>query len=178
MKRELIFRAFDPWEKEMLYNVVIVDGQALRRGSFATDFASAFSSRAIPMQFVGLRDADKIDIYESDLLLCEGGKTWMNGDGRLPKGFPRSINGILEVKFFHGAFEFEWLHATAEHRRFEDELEYRSCNYLRGPLGKGSKLFSGEVGDDQTCYHVNIIGNIYQDPELKQTQSFITALPE
>jgi uncharacterized phage protein (TIGR01671 family) len=62
------FRAWDPIENQMYENVVVVDGMALRREYFATDFMTKLSQRLILMQYTGLQDCHGKEICEGDIV--------------------------------------------------------------------------------------------------------------
>jgi hypothetical protein len=62
------FRAWDNVLKKMHENVVIVDGQALRRGYFATDLFNEISKRLIPMMCTNVRDKNDTVVYDGDIL--------------------------------------------------------------------------------------------------------------
>jgi uncharacterized phage protein (TIGR01671 family) len=84
MSREIKFRAWDDFNKEMI-PYLSIDNQGWI-------FSSATNSPFV-MQFTGLLDRDGKEIYEGDILRCDDGDGWETGVGVV--GF---IDGSFMVK--------------------------------------------------------------------------------
>jgi len=108
--REIKFRAWDKESKIMEEDVVNPIGY------------QAYPKRWIVMQYIGLKDKNRKEIYEGDIV--------SNGQA-----------DVNEVYFIYGGWHYSNYHAQA------------------------LQLFSYHTRDDNISDH-EIIGNIYQNPEL------------
>lgn len=123
----------------------------------------------ILLQYSGLLDKNRECIFEGDLVLSY--KKRVKSD-YIPKKYPQDkLNVICEVIFLEGKFTTKYIRNADEHIGI-NESEYRYWSYLPNVQKKGFKYFNpktGELdieGDDKTCSNLEIIGNIYDNPEL------------
>jgi uncharacterized phage protein (TIGR01671 family) len=135
--RELKFRAWDKKEKNWCPAFVINNiGDAHSSYGIIDSISgniSYWKENVILMQYTGLKDKNKKEIYESDIV------KWSDGNYVHPSN-PR----IAEVKF-------------------DPELCFFAVNC---DSGRGHKFgFSNFIYTD-TKKHLEIIGNIYENPEL------------
>lgn len=78
MKREIKFRAWDG--KEMHYNVCVNHKQkAIKYGYRGADWVED-ANAGIPMQYTGLMDKSKNEIYEGDILKCSSKNVFSLGE--------------------------------------------------------------------------------------------------
>lgn len=111
------------------------------------------------MQFIGLKDKNKKEIYKGDILFCESIFSRMPSRGKLRKKDPKKISGYLLVEWRDGGFHFDFIKPIDEHRQSWEQKKYTYayCHY---------SIFDGEEKQP----HVKIVGNIFQNPELLKTQ--------
>ena len=134
MNRIIKFRAWNKEEEKIEYDVIIMDGEVFLKGISGSFYKP--DGGLIPMQYTGLLDKEKKEIYEGDIL--------KSFDLGLPQTeserYSKAEYKIVEVKFHKGAFitDIEW-------------------EYARWNLGGIA---------DEDINKVEVIGNIYENGEL------------
>ena len=144
MKREIRFRVWDTSLNRMLYN-----GGLTVSNNEITDLLG------VPMQFTGLKDKNGRDVFEGDILHIEYFKL-AAGEGL----------GVYEVEAqLTGVVEFDGLSLVLQNIVGEKWSEY--TGYDAGE-GKCRFVYLGDVyeGSLDASYQIEVIGNIYENPEL------------
>lgn len=124
-------------------------------------------------QFTGLRDKNKLKIFTNDLLQ---GRIGNNGSGG--KRY-KSVEVLTLMGFYEGRFINSLKYVKAEDSERYEKGDYRFLEYLAHPLPVGSSQYSREDngwtirGDGETCYNIEIIGNIFDNPELTDNTTWI-----
>lgn len=143
MTRPIKFRAWDKQGKEMFRAVMLSQmGDALiasgRGGSAEID------KDTILMQFTGLLDKNGFEIYEGDVVLIPDEETEkVTDEGQGPTD---PYNHFSIVEYENGTFKF----------RIKE-----SCDIIR------EGLYSYDEIDEQVgCSELEIIGNVWENPEL------------
>lgn len=137
MSRAIKFRAWDKRIPRMIYDV--------QRGTQNDTFSDFLHYDCyVVMQFTGLQDNNKKDIYEGDIV------KWTNlllEDG-----------GINPVGFQSGAF------VLLNHRGIRVGGEYPAVSQMRdGWKDDWTSIENFKYGGDRT---IEVVGNIYENPEL------------
>lgn len=149
-------KKFRVWEK--VQKVMLTDGFTVSPNgsvSFYWHKLPIHSANAILMQFTGLKDKNGNEIYEGDILLCEKIFSAMSSRGTLRKGYPKYISGYLLVEWGDAKFNFKFLKTIPEHKEaYEQKMyTYAYCHY---------SIWENQ----QEQPHVELVGNIYESPEL------------
>lgn len=123
-------------------------------------------------QFTGLLDKTGRRIFDGDIVL--GWRGYVPSDGYMRNDYPDRINVICVVEFNVGSFcKLKEIRPADEHVDAAKMYNYRLNGTTLNPLRSGGHRYYNPVtkkhdieGDDMTCPDVEIIGNIYENPEM------------
>ena len=136
MKRKIEFRVWDKEQKRMLSHKLIdqyeKDGYVLWG-----DLFSGKDKTAEIMQFTGLKDSNKVKIYEGDIVTVNGNT------------YSAKLNKNYMITFIDGAF-------CVTARNMGDSLN--------NSITIRDLMFQAENANHNLI--INVIGNIYENPEL------------
>jgi uncharacterized phage protein (TIGR01671 family) len=152
MMREIKFRAWHKKSKLFLISDRLINKNTVpvlsHRKTFSLD-----QKHVVFQQFTGLKDKNNREIYEGDIVLARN--LW----GGSPSVYERVKPQFVEVKYL-----VEWSSAQW---------------HLQGLNEKSAGVFTERYGDwyrhypilDQPdIYGIDVIGNIYENPELLEVQ--------
>jgi uncharacterized phage protein (TIGR01671 family) len=136
--RDIRFRAWDKVNNKMLSHKDMLDGSWDNWPTLF--FAITDNDIYIPMQFTGLHDKNGKEIYEGDILK---GIFTPEPPASFHGNFPKSYGILVEVIFDDASFLFK--------------------NLWKGKL---SRAWERKRLTDNRIDEIEIIGNIYENPEL------------
>lgn len=150
MSREIKFRGWDKYDKKMIYDLCQIDSfwhyysysnnTGLHFGKTGPDGVSEDFKNKYIMQYTGLKDKNSKEIYEGDIL-----------KERTPSGFNYSVVKFGEINI--SGFSCDPKMCTCFYHDFSNFND----NW-------------GEVALGNNLKNIEVIGNIYENPELLETE--------
>jgi len=153
MKREIKFRAWHKDDKAPYVNEMLEDGEA--RFLLSQGFDEMMPDNYVFMQFTGLKDKNGKEVYEGDVLRIEYFKIAVGEN-----------LGVYETEAeLTGVVGFDGLSLILQNIMGEKWQEY--TGYDAGE-GNCKFMYLGDVyeGSLDASYQIEVIGNIYENPEL------------
>ena len=154
--REIKFRAWDKNKEYMHYNVEdVYDDSSTENKPYLGDFFGGVLSdeNMEVMQFTGLKDKNGKEIYEGDIVITTRVNWYCPGHPQNNTDLIDQVEVYWDEKrnvMSTRTFDFERLKSNPNHAPFSSS----------GSLGSG---WNDERADKNIC---EVIGNIYENPEL------------
>lgn len=157
-KRYMKFRAWDTVKKEMVYNVGIFPFNSSDIYKFEGNYfliVGNIKNRFIPMQFIGARDKNEKDMYESDIV------KWT---------YPH-ISAHRQSDEILGVAEWDNINCGFNIKQLTEGFYEYGC-------GSKTRLKFYDTNRSFDFDDLEVIGNIYQNSELLKVEDKIKEMHE